>query len=89
MFVKIQSWDYMLTNNGNGTFTIWHHVTPADGGYGTEVRENFKIGQYNKDSVGQLYSYISSLHLSPSERFYSSIQEIKALTNAMEHLKLF
>lgn len=88
MFVSIQDWTYMLTNDGNGRFTLWHHVTPADGGYGTEVKETFKIGHYSKDTVGQLYHYIASLHMSPSEAYYDQKREVEALTNAMESLGL-
>lgn len=87
-FVRIQDWDYLITDNGNGYFTVWHHVTPADGGYGTEVKQKFRIGRFTRDNIGLLYSHISALHQSPQPSYYNEKEETEALIREMERLGL-
>ena len=87
-FVRIQTWDYLITDNGNGYFTVWHHVTPEDGGYGTEVKQKFRVGRFTKENIGLLYSHLAAMHQSPHPSFYNEQAEIEALATHMENLGL-
>ncbi|MBE7018870.1 MAG: VWA domain-containing protein [Ruminococcaceae bacterium] len=66
MFVKIEGWDYSITKHGNSGIRIWHHVTPDDGGYGTEVDFTISDDYFMSHTVEDLYREICRRHLSPS-----------------------
>jgi len=71
MFVKIEGWDYSITKHGNSGIRIWHHVTPDDGGYGTEVDFTISDDYFMSHTVEDLYREICRRHLScKSKRFW-------------------
>lgn len=86
MFVTIQSWDYLIQKEGSSGFSIWHHVTPADGGYGTEVRKLFPMDYMERCSVGSLYDQICGLHVSPSPQYYDRERELERLEYALRSI---
>lgn len=59
MMICVESWDYMLILQQDQRFRLWHHVTPADGGYGREV-DLYLPGDYFKShTVKQFYEMVA------------------------------
>ena len=87
MFVKIDGWEYLLAKESSNTYSLWHHVTRDDGGYGTEVKEIFVTGEYSKDSVINLYNHIAAKQDHP-HRLPASCrnEEISKLTIALKNI---
>ncbi len=86
IFIKIETWDYMLTNIGTIGFELWHHVTPEDGGYGTEVRLNFPADYFKTHTVEDLYNSPTSMHMRPTPNSFNREKEIETLKNALKSL---
>jgi hypothetical protein len=87
MMISIASWDYMLTRNPDGSFRLWHHVTPADGGYGREVDIMLPADYFKKNSARDFYEQIAPLQMIPVSN-YSKEADIKALASALKAANL-
>lgn len=80
-FIKIliDMWDYMMILQDDHQFHVWHHVTPADGGYGREVNLYLPADYFKKHTVKQFYETVAQMQtLHPKN--VDKRQEIKDLT---------
>ena len=59
--IRIDNWDYMLFKNRNGRgYNVWHQVTPADGGYGTQVNVTLPETYFKEHTVEEFFRFIAS-----------------------------
>ena len=61
MMILIGAFDYMLIRLGDGRFRVWHHVTPADGGYGREVDFLLPADYFRTHRVEEFYDHVASM----------------------------
>lgn len=59
MLICIEHWKYLMFRQADGQFRVWHHVTPADAGYGTEVEVHLPGDYFRNHSVKKFYEYIA------------------------------
>jgi hypothetical protein len=73
--------------SADGSFRLWHHVTPADGGYGREVDIMLPADYFKKNSARDFYEQIAPLQMIPVSN-YSKEADIKALASALKAANL-
>ncbi|MBQ2956407.1 MAG: hypothetical protein IJE08_08090 [Clostridia bacterium] len=77
---KIEDWDYLIEMK-DGKLSVWHHVTRADGGYGTEVKLSFPADYVKKYGVSKLWSAVApAQNCRPGEGCFDRLAEEKELT---------
>lgn len=59
MLISIDGWDYLMSREPDGRFYVWHHVTPADAGYGTEVKVYLPSDYFRSNTVEEFYDDIA------------------------------
>ena len=81
MLIYIENWDYLLTREADKRFRVWHHITPADACYGTEVDVYLPDDYFQTHSVKRFYEHIAQQqHCRPSSKCFDKHQEMKDLT---------
>ena len=83
MMIRIETWSYMLTREKDGQFRLWHHVSPADGGYGVEVDMHLPADYFQTHSVKKFYEFVTTKHCSPDPRSVDKRAQIKELTKQL------
>ncbi|MBQ8202621.1 MAG: hypothetical protein IJZ74_12725 [Clostridia bacterium] len=80
MIITIEGWDYLLCRMEDHCFRVWHHISPTDGCYGTEVDISLPADYFETHSVKALYELIAPMqHCRPSKQHYDKHAEIKKL----------
>ena len=59
-WIIVERWEYLCWKCENGSFAIWHHITPSDGGYGCEVSLGLPSDYFHTHTVEELYDYETS-----------------------------
>lgn len=59
VMTDIGGWNYMVTLKYNGV-EIWHHVTPADGGYGADVKMLVPFDDFLTRTVEEICGEVAS-----------------------------
>lgn len=77
--ITVQNWTYILRREKDDRFFLWHHVTPADGGYGVEVEKYLPANYFETHSVKKFYEYVSGLMPKPRPEAVDKHAELKAL----------
>lgn len=67
---------------------VWHHVTPQDDGYGTEVKFTVDYDYFKLHSVPDFYEMICEKHCSPDEKYYNRNTELRNLAKALKNREL-
>lgn len=81
MLIYIENWNYLLTREADNRFRVWHHITPADACYGTEVDVHLPADYFQNHSVKRFYEHISQQqNCRPRPQVFDKHQEIKDLT---------
>ena len=84
MLITIENWDYLLTREPDNRFRVWHHVTPADACYGTEVDVYLSADYFQKHSVKKFHEHIAQQqNCRPHAQAFDKRQEIKSLTQQL------
>jgi len=84
MFIYIEVWDYLLTKEPDGRFLVWHHISPEDGGYGTEVEVYLSADYFQKHSVKKFYEFIAcKQNCRPVGQSFDKQQQIKTITEKL------
>ena len=63
MLLMIEGWDYLVDREPDGRFLIWHHVSPADAGYGTEIRYHLPADYLKNHSVKEFYERLAAAQM--------------------------
>lgn len=84
MVIHIETWIYMLTREKGGRFRLWHHVTPADGGYGTEVDIYLPADYFQTHSVKTFYEFVTTKHCRPDPKYVDKSAQLKELTKQLQ-----
>ena len=79
VYIRIENWTYRLTREEDGRFRLWHHVNPADGGYGVELDMHLPADYFRTHSVQEFYKFVTTKHCSPDPRYVDKSAEIKEL----------
>ena len=78
-YIRIENWSYRLTREEDGRLRRWHHVTPADDGYGAEVDLHLPADYFQTHSVKDFYRFVTTKHCSPAPQYVDKAAEIKEL----------
>lgn len=61
--IRIASWDHYFRKLDDGSFTVWHHNTIADAGYGTEVFVKLPADYFLNHSISEFYDSVAKEHI--------------------------
>lgn len=85
-FVKIEDWDYLLEfDSERRKIRVWHHITPNDWGYGTEVDFSLDYDYFKRNSVSQFYKMVCGKHISPVKSVYNEERELQEISSALRN----
>ena len=85
--ISVDTWEYLCRKNDCGTFSVWHHVTPADGGYGQEVRLELAPDYFEQHTVEQFYEHIASLNTKSLPGYVDREKQIEDIRRRMREEK--
>lgn len=87
IMITIESWDYMVIRQPDDGFRVWHQVTPADGGYGTQVDILLPADYFRTHSAKQFYAYIAPMqNFRPRPACLDKQGEIRELTQRLRSM---
>lgn len=79
LWITIDAFDYMLIRQNDSRFRVWHHITPADGGYGREVDLQLPADYFHTHTAAQFYDHVAALQ-QPMRTPPSRAECLRALT---------
>ena len=87
-WIKIELWDYLVEEVPNQGLMVWHHVTPADGGYGQEVDMVLPYKYFQTHSAEEFWKTIAAQNTSPAPEFVDRATEVQRIRDMFEYFGL-
>lgn len=84
LFIKVEIWDYRLEKEKDGRFFLWHHVTPADGGYGVETQLYLPADYFKTHTVKEFYEMVCDGHCRPRPDLFNKAEQIKTIKQQLK-----
>ena len=82
-WVEIAGWRHRVRRDAEGRFTVWHHVTRSDKGYGTEVNFELPKDYFAEHTLDDFYENVTERHMCV---YGSKKREMEALQKAFVSL---
>ena len=88
-WVFVKHWHYLCWKYDDGTIAVWHHVTPIDGCYGSEVELELPSNYFRKHTAEQFYEFIASNSTccEPSPWVFDKEKEIEFMFQQLKNEK--